>query len=132
MAKEQRVFTKEFKQEAVRLAQTSGRSLTQLARELGISDSALYTWRKQLAEEGEQAFAGKGHQSELEEENRRLRREVEVLKQEREVLKKPFACLRRASHEVRLHCPLPAGLSNHLDVSGIGGVGEWLLRLAPA
>jgi len=35
MAKEQRVFTKEFKLEAVRLAQTSGRSLTQLARELG-------------------------------------------------------------------------------------------------
>jgi len=88
VSKEQRVFTKEFKIEAVRLAQTSGRSLTQLARELGISDSALYTWRKQLAEEGEQAFPGKGHQSELEEENRRLRREVEVLKQEREVLKK--------------------------------------------
>lgn len=88
MAKEQRTFTKEFKLEAVRLAQTSGRSLTQLARELGISDSALYTWRKQLAEEGEPAFPGKGHQSELEEENRRLRREGEVLKQEREVVKK--------------------------------------------
>jgi len=39
-------------------------------------------------EEEEQAFPGKGHQSELEEENRRLRREVEVLKQEREVVKK--------------------------------------------
>lgn len=43
MAKEQRVFIKEFKLGAVRLAQTSGRSLTQLARELGICDSALYT-----------------------------------------------------------------------------------------
>ncbi|MFL5625295.1 MAG: transposase [Ktedonobacteraceae bacterium] len=41
MAKrEQRVFTKEFKQEAVRLAQTSGKSMTQLARDLGIYDSA--------------------------------------------------------------------------------------------
>ena len=88
MPKQQREHTKEFKIEAVRLAQTSGKSLTQLARELGISDSALYSWRKQLAEDGEQAFPGKGHQSDLEEENRRLRRENEILKQEREVLKK--------------------------------------------
>ncbi|HEY7417513.1 MAG TPA: transposase [Ktedonobacteraceae bacterium] len=88
MAREQREYTKEFKIEAVRLARTSGKSLTQLARELGISDSALYSWRKQLAEEGEQAFPGKGHQTELEEENRTLRREVEILKQEPEVLKK--------------------------------------------
>ncbi len=43
MSKERRTFTKEFKLEAVHLAQTSGRSLTHLARELGISDSALYT-----------------------------------------------------------------------------------------
>jgi transposase len=88
MAKEQRVFTKEFKLEAVRLAQTSGKSMTQIARDLGISDSALHSWRKQFADFGEQAFPGKGHQTELEEENRRLRRENDILKQERDVLKK--------------------------------------------
>jgi transposase len=88
MAKEQRVFTKEFKREAVRLAQTSGKSMTQIARDLGISDSALHSWRKHFADSGEQAFPGKGHQMELEEENRRLRRENDILKQEREVLKK--------------------------------------------
>ena len=88
MAKEQRVFPKEFKLEAVRLAQTSGESMTQISRDLGISDSALHSWRKQFADSGEQAFPGKGHQTELEEENRRLRRENDILKQEREVLKK--------------------------------------------
>ncbi|GAC1624678.1 MAG: hypothetical protein NVS4B7_15320 [Ktedonobacteraceae bacterium] len=85
--KEQRVFTQEFKREAVQLAETSGKSLTQIARDLGISDSALHAWRKQFAEHGNQAFPGKGHQTELED-NRRLRRENDILKQEREVLKK--------------------------------------------
>ena len=88
MVKEQKVFPKEFKLEAVRLAQTSGKSMTQIARDLGISDSALHSWRKQFADSGEQAFPGKGHQTELEEENRRLRRENAMLKQEREVVKK--------------------------------------------
>ena len=86
--KEQRVFTQEFKREAAQLAETSGKSMTQIARDLGISDSALHAWRKQFAAHGNQAFPGKGHQTELEEENRRLRRENDLLKQEREVLKK--------------------------------------------
>ncbi len=86
--KEQRVFTQEFKREGVQLAETSGKSMTQIARDLGISDSALHAWRKQFAVHGNQAFPGKGHQTELEEENRRLRRENDILKQEREVLKK--------------------------------------------
>ena len=85
MAKEHRVFSKEFKLEAVRLAQTSGKSMTQIARDLGISDSALHSWRKQCADSGEQAFPGKGQQTELEEENRRVRGENDLLKQEREV-----------------------------------------------
>ena len=86
--KEQRVFTQGCKREAVQLAETSGKSMTQIAGDLGISESALHSWRKPCAESGEQAFPGKGHQRELEEENRRLRRENDILKQEREVLKK--------------------------------------------
>jgi transposase len=62
--------------------------MTQIARDLGISGSALHSWRKQFADFGEQAFPGKGHQTELEEENRRLRRENDILQQERDVLKK--------------------------------------------
>jgi transposase len=88
MAKEQRTFTREFKQEAVRLAESSEKPLTQLAQDLGIADSTLSHWRKHLREEGEHAFPGSGHQPPLEEENRRLRRENEVLRQERDILKK--------------------------------------------
>lgn len=58
MGKVQKVYTKEFKQEAVRLVQTSGKPITQIARELGVSDSAILSWRKELAEHGKDAFAG--------------------------------------------------------------------------
>lgn len=73
MGKTQKVYTKEFKQEAVRLVQTSGKSITQIARELGVSDSAIHSWRKELAEHGEEALLGKGHQNILEEEVARLK-----------------------------------------------------------
>ena len=41
MAKVQKVYTREFKEEAVRLTQTSGKPITQVARELGISDTSI-------------------------------------------------------------------------------------------
>lgn len=88
MPKEQRTFTNEFKLEAVRLVQSSGKSITQVARDLGIADSTLHHWCKLHAEQGEQAFPGSGHQTPQEEELRRLRRELEVVKQERDILKK--------------------------------------------
>ena len=68
MGKMQKVSTREFKEEAVRLAQTSGKPITQIARELGISDSAIHSWRKELAKNGTEVFPGKGHQSALEDE----------------------------------------------------------------
>lgn len=88
MATVQRTYTKEFKEEAVRLLETTGKSAAQLARELGISDSALYHWRQQFSIQGEHAFPGKGHQTSPEEELRHIRRELEVVKQERDILKK--------------------------------------------
>ncbi|HEY6542074.1 MAG TPA: IS3 family transposase [Ktedonobacteraceae bacterium] len=88
MQKVQKTYKQEFKREAVRLAQTSGKSIAQVARELGISDSSIHQWRKELAEHGAEAFPGSGHQTALEEENRRLKRELERTRQERDILKK--------------------------------------------
>lgn len=56
MAKEQRTFTREFKVEAVRLAETSGKPIAELARELGVSDSTIHNWRQELAQHGKDAF----------------------------------------------------------------------------
>jgi transposase len=88
MAKVQKTYTREFKEEAVRLVQTSGKSIAQVARELGISDTSIHQWRKELAQRGKEAFPGSGHRTALEEENRRLKRELERVQQEREILKK--------------------------------------------
>ena len=88
MGKTQPTYTKEFKQQAVQLFETSGKSKTQIARDLGISDSALSKWCKEFGEQGEEAFPGKGHQTAIEEENRKLKREMEILRQERDILKK--------------------------------------------
>jgi len=74
---EPRFSSREFKLEAMRLGEISGKSMGQTPRELGTPDGVLYRWRRHLREEPETAFHGKGHQSELAEENRRLRRELE-------------------------------------------------------
>ncbi len=88
MTKMQRTFTRDFKREAVQLAQSSDKPFTQIARDLGIHESTLLRWRQQFREQGEQAFPGSGHQLPHEEEIRRLRRENDLLRQERDILKK--------------------------------------------
>jgi transposase len=88
MTKQQKTYTREFKLEAVQLVKRSGKPMSHIARDLGVSDSALYHWCKQLADQGEQAFPGSGHQTAEQEEIRRLKRELEVMRQERDILKK--------------------------------------------
>ena len=95
MPKEQRTFTREFKVEAVQLVQSSKKSQAQIARDLGIADSTLHHWRKLFSEQGEQAFPGSGHQSPQEEEIRHLKRENDLLRQERDILKKAIGIFSR-------------------------------------
>jgi transposase len=86
MQKAQKTYTPEFKREAVRLAQTSGKPIAQVARSLGISDTAIHQWRKELSEHGPEAFPGSGHQTAQEEELRRLKRELDRVQKERDIL----------------------------------------------
>ena len=60
MRDRQRSFSREFKLEAVRLVSEGGLSLSQAARDLGISASMLGRWRRQLAQDPAEAFPGKG------------------------------------------------------------------------
>src|SRR5258708_12827027 len=96
MQKELKTYTKEFKLEAVQLVQSSQKSQAQIARDLGVADSTLSHWRKELTEHGHDAFPGSGHQTPLEEENRHLKRGVDILLQERHILKKALAIFSRA------------------------------------
>lgn len=88
--KERRVYTAEFKREAVRLSEQAGVSVVQVAQELGVSDYSLYKWRKQARVDGALAFPGNGRVALTAEqqENMRLKKELERVTQERDVLKK--------------------------------------------
>ncbi len=78
-----RDFTEEFKHEAVRLSRVSGRTVRQVAEDLGVGLSTLSRWRRDLAE----AELLSGPHDDIERENARLRRENEILRQERDLLK---------------------------------------------
>ena len=86
-----RMFTREFKVEAVSLATRQGLSFAETARRLEIGQNLLRKWKEQLAAEGSKAFAAKAQPTALEEEVRRLRAENDRLRMEREILKKATA-----------------------------------------
>ena len=77
-------YSLEFRQEAVRLLRTSGRSVPQLARELGCSEQSLRNWSRQVDVDAGDA---EGVTSDEREELRRLRRENLILAEERDILK---------------------------------------------
>lgn len=94
----QRTISAAFKHEAVQLVLTSGKSAVQIAKDLGVSNSALSRWVRESRAQPTAAFPGKGHLSPSDEELRRLQRENEVLRQERDILKKAIAIF---THESR-------------------------------
>ncbi len=97
MGKKRRSFSKEFKLEAVRLMIDGGRSLTQVARDLGIRDTILGRWKQEYEKDQRNAFPGQGQLKPEDEELRRLRRENERLRMERDILKKAAAIFSKDS-----------------------------------
>ena len=95
MSNGHRNYSKEFKQGAVRLVHSSGKSAAQVALDLGIAESNLSRWCVQAAQHGSEAFPGSGHQRPEEEELRQLKRELEVIRMERDILKKAVAIFSR-------------------------------------
>src|SRR5687768_12323700 len=93
MNRKRRAFTREFKAEAVRLVH-AGRESAEVAREIGVRPDTLRNWVAQAegrAGMGADGPVGNVKRTEAEVEIRELRREVEMLKQERDFLKKAAA-----------------------------------------
>ena len=86
-------YTKEFKREAVRLAKEPDQSVLNVAHDLGISNSTLHRWARELDQQGQAAFPGCGKQVLIAEqaEIKRLQRELDIARQERDILKKAVA-----------------------------------------
>jgi transposase len=94
---ERRTCTKECKQEAVQLSYDSDRSVVEVAKNLGIRPKLLYCWRSELRQEGGDTFPGKGKTKPSEEEMRRLRRELEQVRMERDILERALSVFARPS-----------------------------------
>ena len=90
MPEPKKLFTQEFRDEAVRLAQTSGRSRREIASDLGIGLSTLRNWIDRRRER-QMDEPPSDRQEDMAAELKRLRRENEMLRQEREILKRATA-----------------------------------------
>ena len=83
-------YSEEYRREAVELLLSSGRPLSQVAKELGVSANSLRNWRNQRLGDGSGGGAdGPRGEAEL----RRLRRENEYLRRQRDILKKAVSIL---------------------------------------
>jgi len=86
MGRSRRVFTREFKQEAVKLVTGGGHPTAQVARDLGITPNLLRRWKQEVAGDPVVAFPGKGRRKPHEEELARLKRDLARVTQERDFL----------------------------------------------
>jgi len=93
MGARRRSYSKEFKLEAVAMTNNSGKTIAEVADDLGIEQSMLRHWRMKYQQSGESGFPGHGNQNLTDEEAKiqRLKMELEIVKEERDILKKAVA-----------------------------------------
>jgi transposase len=89
--KKRRNFSREFKLEAVKLITHKGYSIAEASRSLGIDYSVLRRWKDQFEKDPQNAFPGKGQLKPADEEIWRLRKKLEQVTEERDILKKALA-----------------------------------------
>lgn len=97
MAKRKRTFSREFKLEAIRLVRDRGVSIAQASRDLDVHANLLGRWIQDLESDPGHAFPGQRKMKPEQLEIERLRREVQKLKAERDILKKAAAYFAKAS-----------------------------------
>jgi len=92
-----RKFDRQFKIDAVQLLESSGKTATAIAQDLGIPRDALSRWKREFHDENLKAFPGKGNPRD--EELARLRREIADIKLERDILKKALAIFSKTENK---------------------------------
>ena len=92
-----RIFSREYKLEAVKLIRDRGVSVAQAARDLGVRENLLRRWARELSADPQHAFPGQGLMKPEQAEIDGLRKEVAKLKMERDILKKAAAYFAKES-----------------------------------
>ena len=91
MGRKKREFSPEFKREAVRLVLAGKKARAQIARDLDIRADLLFRWQKELAPHSTRQAEPENKRSKDADRIRQLEHEVEVLREERDILKKAAA-----------------------------------------
>jgi transposase len=94
---QRRIFSREYKLEAVKLVRERGVTVAQAARDLDVHENVLRKWVREYGDDPSQSFPGKGQMKPEQLEIERLRREVAKLKAERDILKKAAAYFARGA-----------------------------------
>lgn len=94
--KKKRVFDKEFKINTAKLIINKTKKIAELSRELNISENTLHSWKAKYIKDAEDSFPGKGHQTPIEAEMSQLKRELKVVTEERDILKKALGIFSKA------------------------------------
>lgn len=89
--KKRRVFTVEFKEQAVSLVLDRGLTRAQVARDLGVSQAQVGNWVKEFQDKGSEAFPGNGVLTPSERRIRELEEQLKTVSMERDLLKKATA-----------------------------------------
>ena len=92
-----RHFTREFKREAVQLVTEKGMPVGKVARDLDIHPNLLHLWRRAFLKDADKAFTGKGCVKPENADIRKLRKELEKAREERDILKKALAVFSKQS-----------------------------------
>ena len=84
-------YSQEFKVEAVKLITHKGYSIAEASRRLGVEYSILRRWKNELEQDSQHAFPGKGRLRPPDEEIRSLKKKLDRVTEERDILKKALA-----------------------------------------
>lgn len=88
MRKKNAAYSEEFRKEALHLLATSGKSKTEIENDLGLTHGLLRKWELRYQVNQETDELERSEIEALKAENRRLKRELDIVRQEREILKK--------------------------------------------
>jgi len=91
MSEKRKTYDKEFKLSAIKMIVEAGISVSRISKDLGVNENSLYKWKRAYLEGQHDAFPGKGKMKPEEEELKNLKKELTIVKMERDILKKAIA-----------------------------------------
>jgi len=88
MSEKRKTYDKKYKLSAVKRIVEGGMSVSRISKDLGVNENSLYKWKRDYLGDQQNAFPGKGKMKPEDKELKNLRKELAIVKMERDILKK--------------------------------------------